>query len=707
LNTRNDGHDVLYELAQAAGISPKWHDHRGELRIVSPDVLRAVLASLELSADTPEQCQESLEQIRVTEQRRVPSLITGRSNQQLTLPVALQCALGSHDIVHLKDDDGDVVSVRLENDPEGKVCLPAGIGPGYYVLEAGSIQTNLAIAPPHCSTVPERTGQPHNFGLAAQIYSLRTPGDGGIGSFSGLRDFARVCGEKGAQALAISPVHALFSADKTRYSPYAPSSRLFLNALYVDPAAVLGSELVNQCIKDQKIEGDLRALEQTELIDWPKAAETKLSLLRCIWDAHCAGLMAGDGDLGRDFLKFRENGGSALEQHAIFEAIHAQQFGQSPERWHWKTWPEALQHPGSSAVKQFAHEHRNEVGFHAFLQWLAAEGLADAQKAGKEAGLGVGLIADLAIGTDSGGSHAWSRQAEMLNGLSVGAPPDLINHQGQNWGLTTFSPRALMAHDYQPFIEMLRASLRYAGGLRIDHILGLRRLWIIPEGAAATDGAYLSFPQQDLLNLIALESWRHKAVIVGEDLGTVPEGFRDEISEIGILGMQVLWFEKDHGLFVDPSRWRTNAMATTTTHDLPTVAGWWKARDIEWNRDLDRFPEGRTYEDELGERAGEREALWAALTYSGVAEGDLPNEESSAQVVDSAIDFVASTESPLTVIPVEDILGIEEQPNLPGTTNEHPNWRRRLPMAVPDVLENDSAEKRLSILRNKVSTKRT
>lgn len=701
MNTSSDGLEILQELARVARVSHQWHDHRGELRTVAPDVLRTVLEALDLPAGTPEQCQESLEHIQITEQRRIPSLTTGRSSEKLILPAALQNALTVNDVVQLHRDDGDVLSIRLEHGDHGAASLPAGIEPGYYTLEAGSIQANLAIAPPRCFSVSELTGKPKNFGLAAQIYSLRTEGDGGIGNFTGLKEFAVASAREGAQALAMSPVHALFSADETRYSPYAPSSRLFLNALYIDPAAVMGRDLVSSCVSELGIRKELEELERSPLINWPKAARAKLALLRCLWAERGDALMAGEGTLGRSYTHFCKVNGAALEQHSVFEAIHAEQFAANPEHWHWRTWPGQLQNPNNSAVKRYAAEHRKEVGFHSFLQWLAADGLADAQKAGRDAGMGVGLIADLAIGTDSGGSHAWSRQTEMLNGLSVGAPPDLINHRGQDWGLTSFSPRALKAHDYQPFLEMLRASLKYAGGLRIDHVLGLRRLWLVPQDASPVDGAYLGFPQRDLLNLIALESWRHKAVIVGEDLGTVPEGFRNDISEVGVLGMQVLWFEKEHGLFTDPSRWRTDAMATTTTHDLPTVAGWWHARDVEWNQKLDRFEEGVTVDRALEIRAHERQVLWDAFAHAGVAGPEQPPMSDAVKAVDSAIDFVVSSPSPLALVPVEDILGLDEQPNLPGTVDEHPNWRRRLPEQVGDLLRNADAERRLKSLRDK------
>ncbi|MGH8445573.1 MAG: 4-alpha-glucanotransferase, partial [Solimonas sp.] len=321
-----------------------------------------------------------------------------------------------------------------------------------------------------------------------------------------------------------------------------------------------------------------------------------------------------------------------------------------------------------------------------------------AQRAARQAGMAIGLIGDLAVGTDSGGSHAWSRQRDMLNKLSVGAPPDLLNALGQSWGLTAFSPRALRRHGYDAFIEMLRANLRHVGGLRIDHVLGLRRLWLVPEGAHAAEGAYLQCPFDDFLRLIALESHRHRAVIVGEDLGTVPEGFRDALYGSGLMGMRVLWFERDHGLFVEPRRWPAGAMATTATHDLPTVAGWWQGRDIDWRQQLQLFAPGSNAAQEQAERRDERHKLWAAFRHAGVVETDEPPPDQADAAIDAALRFVARTPSELAIVPAEDLAGLVEQPNLPGTTIEHPNWRRRLPADAATLFADPLFKRRLDLI---------
>jgi 4-alpha-glucanotransferase len=301
----------------------------------------------------------------------------------------------------------------------------------------------------------------------------------------------------------------------------------------------------------------------------------------------------------------------------------------------------------------------------------------------------VGLIADLAIGMDGAGSHAWSRQDEILHGLSIGAPPDYYAADGQNWALTTFSPRGLAASGYAPFIETLRASLRHVGGIRIDHVMGMSRLWLVPEGAGALDGAYVSFPSETLFRLIALESWRHRAIVIGEDLGTLPYGFRDYLREQGVAGLRVLRFERSQYGYIGPSDWDRDAVALTSTHDLVPTAGWWAGSDLD--------APGETVEAE-NVRAWDRGVLWGAFRDAGLAEGERPPPEETAPVVDAAIRYVAATPCTLKIVPIEDALGLRVQPNVPGTTVEKPNWRHRLEGNAARVLDGEGLRDRLAPL---------
>jgi 4-alpha-glucanotransferase len=312
-----------------------------------------------------------------------------------------------------------------------------------------------------------------------------------------------------------------------------------------------------------------------------------------------------------------------------------------------------------------------------------------AQRACRESGMKIGMIADLAIGMDPTGSHAWSRQNDVLHGLSVGAPPDYYSADGQNWGLTTFSPRGLAASGFAPFIETLRANLRHAGGLRIDHVMGMNRLWLIPEGASALEGAYVEFPSETLFRLIALESWRHGALIIGEDLGTLPMGFQDYLGGQGVAGMRVLRFERDGNGFCQPESWSGQAAAMTSTHDMIATAGWWKGADIE---DSDE----RQEKEDI--RAWDRGLLWAAFQQAGVAEGERPAPEDAAPVVDAALAFIARTPCALKLAALEDALASDIQPNVPGTTVEKPNWRHRFPTPAGQLLDDPATRARLARL---------
>jgi 4-alpha-glucanotransferase len=629
----------LLELAEAAGLSPRWKDYLGVSHDVSPDSLRAILKALDLPAGSDAEIRESL--FRARQPASTLPLLTAVVGEPIAMPVTGP--------FRLTLEDGTVL------DGVGK--LPSVDVPGYHTLETGDQITTIAVAPRACHGLPDGK----SWGLAVQLYSLRRAGDAGIGDFSALTDFVRAAGKQGARAVAISPIHAQFSADPDRFSPYAPSSRIMLNVLHADA-----------------VRGDA-ALEASDLVDWPAAARARLAQFRALFEA---------GGHAEEFSVFRQAMGEPLEAHARFETLHGFFFGRDPSLWNWRNWPAEFRHPASPAMVAFAKEHAREISFHAYLQFLADRGWAAAQRAAKDSGMSVGLISDLAVGTDGGGSHCWSRQDETLIGLSVGAPPDLLNTLGQNWGITAFSPRGLKLNGFGAFIEMLRAALRHAGGVRIDHVMGLQRLWVVPDGALSKDGAYLSFPVQDLLRIAALESHRHQAIILGEDLGTVPDGFAPRLIEAGLLGLRVLWFEQNEDKrFRPPAQWSRAATAMTTTHDLPTVAGWWRGDDIFWRQKIGLLADDTAMWFERENRERDRSALWDAFRDSGAAAGEKPPADEPSRAVDAALAHVGSAACELVLLPIEDALARTEQPNLPGTLDEHPNWRRRLPGPATTLLD--------------------
>lgn len=707
---------LLLELAEAAGLLVTWRDAYGHTRHVEPDTLRSVLAALDVPCSSEALCRESLAGLRHEESSpRPPALIVVKSGAPMIVPRA-----GSpHYRLHLENGKTIMGTARAING--ANVAIPGVATPGYHHLEMGALRSVIAVVPPSCPSAGELSGRSRPWVVGAQIYSLRrrhernatsaggaygdcVPGWEIGGDFTAVGRLARNAAEQGAAGLAISPVHAMFSADPSRYSPYSPSSRLFLNAMYADPAALFDGELIRPLLQSPGVVHT----NADGCMDWPALQRVRLAQLRKLYDIFCS---AGPAHLAADFDHFRRQGAEALAAHACYEALHAHHAAELGAGHGWRDWKADYQNPDNPAVQHFAREHESEVGFHAFLQWLAARGMADTHAAARAAGMPFGLIADMAVGTDPRGSHAWSRQAQIMSGVSVGAPPDIFQPDGQNWGLTAFSPRALRQLGYEGFIGTLRAVLAHAGGVRVDHVLGLARMWLVPEGAGARDGVYLRYPREDLMDLLVLEAWRHQAVVVGENLGTVPEDFSAALDKRGILGMSVLWFQQEQEqeqeqdgepVFMRPDAWPPLSMSMVSTHDLPTLRGWWLGRDIQWRERLGQFDPDAS-RDQRSQRESQKQALWAALQQAGEAAAEAPMPADPP--VEAVLAYVARTPAALFSLALEDLAGEEEQPNLPSSSGPErgqegpPNWSRILARTVDELFTEGEAPELLERVR--------
>lgn len=685
----------LRELAEAAGLLLEWENSDGEPCELPEQVQRNLLEILGFSAASETKINESLQRLKRLHTPQSPadwpSLITAERDTPIVLPSPLPPGT-AFSLLH---NQGDIVKGKLDKNG----AVPGISIIGYHTLHIANSELCLAVAPPKCFTVDDAHADaaPPLWGLTAQLYSLRRPGDGGIGDLLALEKCIHQAALQGADALAVSPTHAMFSANPNRYSPYSPSTRLLYNVLYSAAETLFGEAYVQEAQARNGLQAALRRLEAADMLDWPEAARTKLSWLRYLYDDFMVREDAAAQTLRQEMHEFRRAGGVMLEDHCRFEALQ-REFGPTD----WRDWPAVLRDPKSPDITRFAETRADEIGFHVFLQWITASGLARTQQTARERGMSVGIIADLAVGADTAGSQTWSRQAEMLEGVTIGAPADLFNVHGQNWGLAAFSPYGLKRTGFRSFIDMLRSAFAHAGGLRIDHILGLMRLWLIPQGASPTEGGYLCYPFEDMLRLVALESWRHRCIVIGEDLGTVAPGFRHHLAERGILGMQVLWFEQDDAeRFLAASKWSAEAMATTSTHDLPTVAGWWAGRDIEWRSHLGLLKEEQTVASEQQIRRQQRATLASTLGLLGATPtaetleaADIP----ASAVLNACARHLGATPAPLVLLPLEDALGYEEQANLPSTVDEHPNWRRRWPADVEHLLTSAEVQKRLAEL---------
>ncbi len=568
---------ILHRLAEEAGIARHWTDADRTEQTVSDASLRAVLSALGLPADTDTQIAAG-RQVIAHRRSRLPHLITADCGRPIALPDTI---LGGR----LFDEDD------TELDSSTAMLRSEGLAePGYYKLVTGNDEIGIAVAPQRCPAIEGR-----HWGVSIQIPSLRGRGD--FGDFGTLVQAVALLGKAGADAVAISPIHALNPDEPGRFAPYSPSSRLALNSLFGEAALT-------------------SAATQDALIAWSIAGPAKMAALR------------------ETLVNARDDIDNCFQDNArqAFEAV---------------------------------------------------------QKAARDAGMAVGLITDLAVGVDPAGFEVAADPGAFLQGLRIGAPPDPLGPLGQDWGLTSYSPQGLAERGFAPFIAMLRANIPIRGGIRIDHAFGLQRLWVVPEGLPASEGAYLSYPFADLLRLLKLEAWRARSVVIAEDLGTLPPGFREALDKAGIYGMAVMPFSRDEdGAFLPAKAYPAGAVAMSGTHDIATIAGWWTGRDLEWNADLERGGES------VEQRAAARAALWDAIG------GDEPQPADDAPdaVIDKALVFLARTPCPLVIIPMEDLIGEREQPNLPGTIDEHPNWRRRLPEPIDVLLRRAEVARRIASL---------
>ncbi|HKO70294.1 MAG TPA: 4-alpha-glucanotransferase [Bradyrhizobium sp.] len=493
--------------------------------------------------------------------------------------------------------------------------------------------------------------------LAVQLYGIRSPHNWGIGDFSDLERLIELAAQLGADGVGLNPLHVLFDDRPADCSPYSPNSRLFLNPLYIDIEKLPGF----QSSGDNR--DDLARLRQSGIVGYFQVATLKWRALRSAFDGFKA---TASGEDQKDFENFRRDGAALLLRFACFEVLR--------HKFHkpWWEWPDEWRQPDDlkcARLRQGAEQA--EIEFIEFVQWNADRQLGSCRRRADELGMKVGLYLDVAVGVQSDGFDAWNEQSAISRQLAVGAPPDMLNTAGQNWGLAGFNAAGLEICSFEPYRQMLRASMRHAGAIRLDHVLGLKRLYLVPEGFAADNGVYVQMPFEALLAVTAQESVAHRCVVIGEDLGTVPEGFREQMADWGIWSYQVMMFERDqHGRFRGIDDYARNALVTFNTHDLSTYAGWRSFSDLKLKRSLGVDP---------GETDDSR---WHALTMLTEALRHHGDERHDLYAV---VSFLARTKSRLLAISLEDLLGLVDQPNIPGTVNEHPNWRQRLPLAIEEI----------------------
>jgi 4-alpha-glucanotransferase len=635
--------DRIIERAARWGIETQYRDGFGRLRSVEPEVLSQIIGLVAAGHERTA--------------RVLPRTIVIRGGDrdpcvQVAAPDGL--ALKWEIFSERKIAEGNAVSPRLTLPQE----LPVGLLHLRVTAADDLAEEASLIVCPRRAHQGEESAPRRMWALAAQLYGVRSARNWGHGDFTDLLALVDLAADLGASGVGLNPLHALFDDRPSEPSPYFPSSRLFLNPLYIDVEAAPEFPGPRAAALKERI----KPLRSVTMVDYRAVADAKTHALRL---AHASFLQSGNPERRRAFDRFRQLGGPSLAKFACFEVLRRK--FDAP----WWEWPPPWRAADKSALDHLRQSEGADVGFFEFVQWLAHEQLDRCRMHARERGLAIGLYLDIAVGVRRDGFDAWCDQDAILSGMAIGAPPDALNLSGQGWGLAAFNPVALEDRQFEPYRRMLQASMHYAGAIRLDHVLGLNRLFLVPDGRSPAQGTYIRCPFEALLAATVLASVKAKCIVIGEDLGTVPENFRETLADWGLWSYQVMQFERaPGGDFSPPESYRENALVTFATHDLPTYAGWRGKHDLAIKEALGM---------DAGESDDERQAAFDALGRAlKVGVGEPVDFASLAR-------FLADAPSRLLMVSMEDLLGVVEQVNLPGTIDSHPNWRRRLPIRLEEL----------------------
>jgi len=674
----------LVELARRYGVATEYNDWTGRHTTTASSTLIAVLDALGVPAATENERTASLAaHDRDYWARSLPPTIVGRSGVVSSFWVHVSHGDPAGLWIRLEDGSARTGLRQLENnrapyDLDGRLVgeatfeLPGDLPLGYHQLHlqvgASDIST-LVIVSPASMGLPARLGPSRAWGLATQLYSVRSQRSWGIGDLTDLADLAVWSASRhGAGFVLVNPLHAAAPTPPMEPSPYLPTSRRFINPLYLRVEAIAEFAYVRQRGSIRRARVEVQALaKKSNRIDRDAAWKAKRSALESVYRVKRSA--------GRElaYTAYRQREGQSLDDFATWCAL-AEQYGND-----WHQWPEDLQHPAGPAVADFAAEHAKTVDFHRWLQWQLDDQLTAAQATAVQAGMELGVMHDLAVGVDPNGADAWALQDVLALGVTAGAPPDEFNQLGQDWSQPPWRPDQLVDHAYEPFRALVNAVLRHAGGVRVDHIIGLFRLWWIPKGAPPTDGTYVRYDHEAMIGVLALEAHRAGAVVVGEDLGTVEPWVRDYLRERGLFGTSILWFEADReggGGPLPAERWREYCLSAVTTHDLPPTPGYLAGEHVRLRERLGLLT--RPAAEELAADQAQQAAWLAELRRVGLL-GDAPDVDA---IVLALYRYLGRTPSKLLALSLADAVGDLRTQNQPGTTDEYPNWR--VPLRGPD-----------------------
>jgi 4-alpha-glucanotransferase len=746
---------LINELAELCGIVPEYWDIFGKKHITPHKTKKAILRAMKLNIDSVEDIVKEINNRKRRPWQNVtePVHIKSVNDQPFTIPVYIPLnkaeeaeltiswsieqedtpespltplfqrgAEGDHkgdpgefsakaDIFTLSGNDLTVLEEQWIDDRryiKAELSDTTQRDIGYYRIdiecrhskhifpkEKNIVQkrSRLIITPDTCYIPPELE-KGRTWGFSVNLYAIRSSENWGIGDFSDLKRIVEWIGHLKGGFIGINPLHALPNTKPYGMSPYSPISRLFKNFIYLDVAhipEVVDSEDIQKVITSERFSKALHNLRTADLIDYEKTASLKEKILRMAFDYFYEIHYTGDTERSREFKKYISEQGTSLESFATFMALY-QHMKKLKNIYTWQEWDEKYHMLSNKAVQGFIKKHTREVLYHQYLQWLIDTQLEHVFHETKIQEMPVGLYYDLAIGSIGGGSDAWSFHDVIAVDADAGAPPDDFSPNGQNWGFPPLSPEKLRESAYELFIQTMRNNMKYGGALRIDHALGLFRLFWIPHGMVPKEGTYVSFPAEDLLRIIALESVRNKTVVIAEDLGTIGENMRETLERFHMLSYRLFYFERNYPdpSFSSPETYPALALCAITTHDLPTIYGYWAGQDLKVKQQLDMFPNEKLLRRQTKERERDKALMLSTLETQGILPHDIPSNPNiiahmTQELCLSIYHYLALTPCKLLLVSLDDIIGTLNQQNMPGTLDEHPNWMQKTPLTLDEL----------------------
>ncbi|RBM46687.1 4-alpha-glucanotransferase [Vibrio tarriae] len=721
--------NALKQVAAMAKIADRYVSAWGSEAQVEDDTIRRLLASLGYDTSSDEALLQSAE--KKHKKDVVDPVLVVHQGSAIEVPLYLGVSARESEFDwRLQTEQGEVLEgylqsqiVRDERAEGGPLvfALPNDLPLGYHTLliarkrRKAPYEMTLIVTPQACYKQPALAQGKKLWGPSVQLYTLRTQHNWGMGDFGDLKQLVADIASRGGDFVGLNPIHALFPANPEGASPYSPSSRRWLNILYIDVSSVpefaLSAE-AQQKVGSPEFQLRLQKVRDAHWVNYSEVAELKMSVLPLLFAEFKKRHLDKHSDRAHAFLNFVEEGGESLLHQAAFDALHAELHAQDASVWGWPVFPEKYRRFDNSAVQKFIEDHQDTVHIYMYLQWIADTQIHEVQSLAEEKGMAVGLYRDLAVGVADSGSETWADHGNLLQDVSIGAPPDVLGPLGQNWGLPPLNPQVLQATAYDAYIKLLRANMKHCGALRIDHVLGLLRLWWIPKGENATKGAYIYYPVKDMLAILALESHRHQCSVIGEDLGTVPDEIVELLRDAGVHSYKVFFFEtsKEDGGYVSPAHYAEQSMAALCTHDMPTLRGFWHCDDLKMGREIGLYPDEEQLQGLFDDRLKSKQGILDSVAWHGYLP-DGVGRDATQVPMDSYLSealqlHVAAGSSALLSVQLEDWLEMDKPVNIPGTVNEYPNWRRKLSMNLDEIFAREEVNRiaaRLTEVRSKAS----